>query len=193
MVPTLALQVRFAQAAPIKCAKVKFNMGESAELTPEMQKFLDVQEPYYIVEVEGLPAIFARFEDEPEKLAMTARLRRKKKDDIYPAKVEVRADQRATLTYFFSQADPIMLEDKEVEFFMRFEREMMAGMRPQRQGAGGQGRQGGQRQQGEGAGRGGQQARSGGRAGAMAAAMFGKDIKRKFRLKDMVYNGELAL
>jgi hypothetical protein len=204
----LNLQVRFDEATPIKQAKVKFNMGESSELTPAMQQYLEAQEPYYIVVVEGLPAILARFEEEPEKLATTARLRRKKKDDIYPAKVEVEANQRATLKYFFPQTDPIALEDKEVEFFMKFEREMMAGMRPQGQGAGGrrqqggqggqrgQAGQGGQRQQrggGQGGGQGGQRAGAGGRGAGMAMAIFGKEIKRKFRLKDMVYKGDLAL
>ena len=215
--PMLNLQVRFDEAAPVKHAKVKFNMGESSEVTPAMQQYLDAQEPYYIVVVEGLPAILARFEEEPEKLATTARLRRKKKDDIYPAKVEVAANQRATLKYFFPQTDPIALEDKEVEFFMKFEREMMAGLRPQGQGAGGrrpqggqggqagqggqggqrgQAGQGGQRQQrgaGQGGGQGGQRAGAGGRGAGMAMAIFGKEIKRKFRLKDMVYKGELAL
>ena len=204
--PSLNLQVRFDDATPVKHAKVKFNMGESTEVTPEMQKFIDSQEPYYIVVVEGLPAILARFEEEPEKLATTARLRRKKKDDIYPAKVEVEANQRATLKYFSPRTDPIALEDKEVEFFMKFEREMMAGMRPQqRPGAGGQGPQGGQRgqagqggqrqQRGGGQGGGGQRAGAGGggRGAGMAMAIFGKEIKRKFRLKDMVYKGELAL
>lgn len=201
--PSLNLMVRFEEAAPVKHAKVKFNLGERTELTPQMQMYLENQEPYYIVAVEGLPAILARFEEEPEKLATTARLRRKKKDDIYPAKVEVQANQRATLRYFFPQNDPIVLDDKEVEFFMKFEREMMAGMRPGAGGGGPQGRgqrgqagQGGQRQQrggGQGQG-GGQRAGGAGRGGGgMAMAIFGKEIKRKFRLKDMVYKGELAL
>ena len=202
-VPSLNLMVRFEEAAPMKHAKVKFNLGEGTELTPQMQMYLENQEPYYIVAVEGLPALLARFEEEPEKLATTARLRRKKKDDIYPAKVEVQANQRATLRYFFPQNDPIMLEDKEVEFFMKFEREMMAGMRPGAGGGGPQGRgqrgqagQGGQRQQrggGQGQGGGGQRAGAAGRGAGMAMAIFGKEIKRKFRLKDMVYKGELAL
>ena len=201
--PSLNLMVRFDEAAPVKHAKVKFNLGEGTELTPQMQMYLENQEPYYIVVVEGLPALLARFEEEPEKLATTARLRRKKKDDIYPAKVEVQANQRATLKYFFPQNDPIVLEDKEVEFFMKFEREMMAGMRPGAGGGGPQGRgqrgqagQGGQRQQrggGQGQGGGGQRAGGAGRGAGMAMAIFGKEIKRKFRLKDMVYKGELAL
>ena len=201
--PSLNLMVRFEEAAPVKHAKVKFNLGEGTELTPQMQMYLENQEPYYIVAVEGLPALLARFEEEPEKLATTARLRRKKKDDIYPAKVEVQAAQRATLKYFFPQNDPIMLEDKEVEFFMKFEREMMAGMRPGAAGGGpqsrgqrGQAGQGGQRQQrggGQGQGGGGQRAGGAGRGAGMAMAIFGKEIKRKFRLKDMVYKGELAL
>ena len=177
-----------------------------------MQQFLDHQEPYYIVEVDGLPIMFERFGDSPENLAKTARLRRKGKDDILPQKVEASVVGRvAKFHYFFPRDAGIMLADKEVEIFLRFERAQMmgGGQRPgqarqgqgqggqqgQRQGqgqrAGGQagqraGGQGGQRPQGQGQ-------RAGGGMNPRTAALFGKDIKKKFRLKDMVYKGELAL
>ena len=213
----IPLVVRFVHAMPIKQAIIKSNMGESTEPTPRMQEFLDHQEPYYIVQVFGLPAMFERFGDSPENLAKTARLRRKGKDDILPQKVEASVSGRvAQFHYFFPRDSEISQADKEVEFFMRFERSQMmgAGQRPgqARQGQGqgqraGQGQQrqgqqqgqspGGQRGQGAG-GQGGQRPqgqgqRAGGGMNQQAAALFGKDIKKKFRLKDMVYKGELSM
>ena len=196
--PTLNLVVRFDEAAPIKAAKVKFNMGESTELTPQMQQYLDAEPEYYVVVVEGLPSILARFEDAPERLATSAKLRRKGKQDIMPATVEVESqNRRVSFKYFFMRNDPIVLADREVEFFMKLDRPQM--------GAGGQGGQrGGQRAGQRGAQGGGQRgggqgqrqagaAGRGGPGGGMAMAIFGKEIKRKFRLKDMVYKGDLAL
>ena len=195
--------VRFTSALPVKQAMVKFNMGESTEVTPQMEQFLGQEEPYYVVTVDGLPQALSRFGEEPERLATTARLRRKNKDDLMPAKVEVKpSGQRVEFNYFFLRTDPIELADKEVEFFMKLERPARPGQGrgAQRQGAGGQG--GGQRQRGAqgggqrqgGAQGGGQRAGGpGGRGAGMAMAIFGKEIKRKFRLKDMVFKGELAL
>ena len=200
--PTLDLIVRFDEAAPVKAAKVKFNMGESTELTPRMQQYLDSEQEYYIVVIEGLPQILARLEEAPERLANSARLRRKGKQDIVPATVEVATENRkVSFKYFFMRDDPIVLADKEVEFFMKLERPQMgAGGRPQgrqqRQGGqrGAQGQQR-QRQQGQGQGQGQGRGAAGGRPGGgnMMMAIFGKEIKKKFRLKDMVYKGDLAL
>ena len=226
--PPFQLVVRFIHAMPVKQAIIRSHMGESTEPTPRMQEFLDHQEPYYIVEVFGLPMIFERFGDSPENLAKTARLRRKGKDDILPQKVEASlAGRLAQFHYFFPREAGISLADREVEFFMRFERSqfMGAGQRPgqarqgqgqgQRAGQGqgqGQGQRAGQGQQQQGqraGGQGGQRAggqggqrpqgqgqRAGGAGGGMnqrVAALFGKDLKKKFRLKDMVYKGELAM
>ncbi len=216
--PPLNLTVRFDEAAPIRAAKVKFNMGESTELTPQMQQYVDSAQEYYVVAVEGLPQMMARFEETPELLATSARLRRKGKQDIMPATVEVEPQNRTVrFKYFFTRDDPIVLADREVEFFMKLERPQMGGgqqgRRPggqrgaqgqqrqgqggqrgaqgqQRQGQGGQRQAQGQRQQGQGQRQG---AAAGGRGGGMAMGIFGKEIKRKFRLKDMVYKGDLAL
>lgn len=204
--PSLDLLVRFDEALPVKHAKVKYRLGESTEIAPAMQQYLDQEEEYYVVSVEGLPQMLARFQEEPERLATTARLRRKGKDDLYPAKVDVRTDGSVVFRYHFVKAVPIELADKEVEFYMKLERPQgapgQAGPgargRGQGQGQGGQrpgaGGQGGQRAN-RGGGQGGQRAgRGGGGPGAgMVRALFGKEIKRKFRLKDMVYQGALAL
>lgn len=201
--PPMDLLVRFDEAMPVKEAKVKYRLGESTVVPPEFQQYLDEVQDYYVVSVEGLPQFLARFAEEPERLATTARLRRKSKDDIYPAKVEVRAEGSVVFRYYFVKADPIELADKEVEFFMKLDRPQgaLAGGRGQGQGgprqgagqrpSGGQGGQGGQGQRGaQGAGRG---SGGGGAGAAMARMLFGKEIKKKFRLKDMVYKGELAL
>ena len=222
--PSLRLIVRFDEALPVKHAKVKHRMGESTEVPADFQLYLDEEQPYYVVNVENLPQMLARFEEQPEMLATTARLRRKNHEDILPAKVDVVTGRTVSFRYYFTRADPIELADKEVEFYMKLERPAgMAGAagRGQRQrggqgqgqrgegaqgqrGAGGQGQQGGggqgqrgaggQGQQGGGAQGRGQGAQGGGRGGAGAAMMvLGKEIKRKFRLKDMVYQGELRL
>ena len=54
-------------------------------------------------------------------------------------------------------------------------------------------RAGGQGQRGQGGGQRAGGAPGQGRGAGMAMMLFGKEIKRKFRLKDMVYKGELAL
>ncbi len=181
----LNLLVRFDEALPVKHAKVKYRMGESTELTPEMQQYLDSETDYYVVTVEGLPQPLARFEEEPERLATTARLRRKGHDDVYPAKVEVSRQGSVVFRYFFVKNDPIELSDKEVEFYFKLDRPQAGGQAQNRQ-----------RRPGQQGGGGGQQAGrpgGGGQRGAGAFMLFGKEVKKKFRLKDMVYNGELTL
>ncbi len=182
--PMLNLYVRFDEALPVKQAKVKDSLGERTELTPEMQQYLDRETDYYVVYLGGLPQALARFEEEPERLASTARLRRKGHEDMYPAKVEVsNRESVVAFRYFFVKNDPIELSDKEVEFYFKLDRPQR-GQGPDRQQ--GRGQQGGGRQRAGGPGGGAQR-------GAGAFMLFGKEIKRKFRLKEMVYQGELAL
>ena len=190
--PQLTLMIRFNSALPVKHALVKHNLGESTKLTPAMKQFIEHEEDYYVVAVENLPSALARFEEEPERLIGTARLRRKNKEDLMPATVEVKVNRRVEFNYFFVKTDPIELADKEVEFHMRLDRPEGARRGPSGAGGGGQRGAGGQGQRG---GRGGgQRPGVGGRGGAgMPMALFGKEIKRRFRLKDMVYKGELAL
>ena len=109
--------------------------------------------------------------------------------------------------YFPREARRSRSPTKEVEFYMKLERPSGP-----RGGAGGPNARGGQRQggqQGQGRAQGGQQGQGraqGGQQGggpgagqrgaagvARAMALMGKEIKRKFRLKDMMYNGELAM
>lgn len=187
--PPLNLTIRFRSALPIKQGLVKSNMGESTEVTPEMNQFLDHEETHYVVAVDGLPQQLSRMSQNPDALLGTAMLRRKGKADLAAEKVEVQsAGQITRFFYFFPRTEEIALADKEVEFSMKLQRPQGMGQRGNRAGReGGQGAggRGGQGQGGPGA---------GGRGGAgRAFAVFGKEIKRKFKLKDMVYNGTLAL
>jgi hypothetical protein len=183
--PTMKLTVRFRSALPIKQSLVKSSMGESTELTPDMQKFVDTAETHYIVAVDGLPQQLSRMGENTAALVGTAVLRRKGKDDIAAEKVEVTASEVTRFYYFFSRTEVIGPDDKEVEFFMKLERPAGGGQGGGQRG-GGQGG-GGQR------GGGGPGAGGGGRGGGAAFAVFGKEIKRKFKLKDMVYKGTLEL
>ncbi len=183
--PTINLAVRFRSALPIKQSLVKGNMGESTELTPEMTEFLNRKETHYVVAVDHLPQQLSRMSQNPDALIGTAVLRRKGKTDLAAEKVEVQAaDQVTRFYYFFPRTEEIHLADKEVEFFMKIERPTGMGQR----GGGRAGRQVGQSAGGRGGGPG-----AGGRGGGAALAVFGKEIKRKFKLKDMVYHGTLSL
>ena len=200
MSATHSVVIRFSEALPLKEANVKSRLGESTVLSPEMVGYLEQQPDYYVVSVVNLPGMLARFANNTEPLLGTARLRRKKKDDLHPAKVDIQtlADGSVALNYSFAKADPISLDDREVEFHMKLERPGGQGRGGQGAGRGagaqrGQGGPGGQRQGGAGGqrpGAGGQGQRGGGRT---AMLVLGKDIRKKFRLKDMVYKGSLAL
>ncbi len=214
--PTVNLTVRFRSALPVKQSLVKGNMGESTELTPEMNQFLDREETHYVVAVDRLPQQLSRMSQNPDALIGTAVLRRKGKADLAAEKVEVQAGGQVTrFYYFFPRTEEITLADKEVEFFMKLQRPGGTGQR----GGGRAGREGGQGAGGRAGGAGGGPGAGGraggagggpgaggragggaggpgaggGRGGGAAFALFGKEIKRKFKLKDMVYNGTLAL
>ena len=208
--PPISLLIRFAQAAPVKQAIIKSHMGESTEVTPQMQQYLDNEEPYYVVAVLGVPQALERFAEDPVRFSQSARLRIKNKDDILAQKAEVeQSDQgRVIFVYYFPQDVPIEMADKEVEFYMKLERPAMAGGPGGPRGQQGQRGQRGQRAEGQqgqrpnrgqggqqGQGQGGQGRPGAGQGGAnrMAFALLGKEIKKRFRLKDMVYQGGLAL
>ena len=199
--PPMHLTVRFRSALPIKQSLVKGNMSESTELTPEMNQFLDREETHYVVTVDRLPQQLSRMGQNPDALIGTAVLRRKGKADLAAEKVEVQTGGQMTrFYYFFPRTEEISLADKEVEFFMKLQRPGGAGQRGggragREGGAGGGGASAGGRGGGAGSGAGGGRpgAAGGGRGGGAAFALFGKEIRRKFKLKDMVYNGTLAL
>ncbi len=203
--PSLDLLIRFNDALPVRHANVKQRLGESDEITPEFQNYIDSEATHYVVAVafrsQRTTQMLGRFGANPERLIGTAKLRRKGKDDIVPEKVEVLTEPFAIFLYYFPRTDPIEVADKAVEFAMRLAPPAGAQAGGQRRPGQGQGGPRAGQQQGQQPGQGGQRRAGGGQAGRqggggrnpMAQALFNKEIKKSFRLKDMVYDGRLAL
>lgn len=169
--PTLKLIVRWHSALPVKQALVRSNLGaEGGPLNDEMTKFLGREETHYIVSVSGLPSRLSRVAENPERLKQTAKLQRKNKEPIEPEKVEVQVSETAVDLYFlFPRSDPIELTDKDVELVMKL---------------------GGGPPPGAGGGEGEPQAQDGGQRGGGGRPI---ELKKKFKLKDMVYKDKLEL
>ncbi len=182
--PPMQLWVRWNSAVPLKQGIVRNQTGMEGEANPDQVEFLGREEPNYIVSVSGLPAQMARLAQNTERLKGAAMLERKKMDPIMPEAVEVQESQSGLTIYFmFPRSAGIDVADKEVEFVLK-----LAGGGGGR--GGGQGAGGG----GEGRGGGGQGARGGGGGGRGGGGFAGGlDVKKKFKLKDMLYKGELSL
>lgn len=204
--PSLDLLIRFNDALPIRHANVRQRLGESDEVTPEFQRYIDAESTHYLVAVafrsQRTTQLLGRFGANPERLIGTAKLRRKGKDDIVPEKVEVLTEPFAIFLYYFPRTDPIELADRSVEFAMKLAPPPGAQGGGQRRPGQGQGGPRAGQQQGQQPGQGGQRRAGGGQGGGrpggggrnpMAQALFSREIKKSFRLKDMVYDGRLAL
>ncbi|MBI1353042.1 MAG: hypothetical protein GC160_01765 [Acidobacteria bacterium] len=170
------LYVRWQTARPVKEAILRSRMGaEGGEITADQQKFLDAPGEHYIVAVSGFPARMSRLAENAGRLAPEAHLERKGKDPLAAVKAEGRANEQAVeLYFFFPKTDPIVLDDKQVEFALTL-----------RMGGGPGAGQGRRQPEGE-AGQEAEQSENPRRGG-------GLPIKARFKLKDLVYKGELAL
>ena len=125
---------------PMKQALIRGRFGEGADIDDDGQDFLTRSETTYVVAVLGLPARYGR---QTEGLGENTMLRRDRGTPILLDEVTLQpTGNLVALVFQFSKADPITLEDREVEFVTK--------------------------------------------VGEL-------DIKRKFRLRDMVYHGELEL
>jgi len=143
--PTITVSVRWLTALPVKQANWKSRLGDAVETSAEAKASLEKKEESYIIGLLGLPARMATMEPDKfkEMLKSKTSLNRKGKDPLTPAAVDVtQQDRFLMILYQFAKKDPIVLDDKEVEF-----------------------------------------------SSTIGALSF----KKKFRLKDMVYNGDLAL
>ncbi|MCB9383261.1 MAG: hypothetical protein H6509_01500 [Bryobacterales bacterium] len=164
----MSLYVRWNSALPVKRAMAAGRLqAEGATLDEEMQKFLSRQETHYVLNVVGLPARMQRMTEDTERLKQTAVLHIKDREPIVASGAQAQAvgEQLSLFFLFPREGNPIRLDDKEVEFVMK----LGGGRRPQAEGA--------EQAQAE------RPMRGGG----------GPEIKSKFKLKDMVYEGELAL
>ena len=118
--PSIEFFVRWQSSLPVKEAMMRAKYGSEAATSPESKKFLETEEKYYILAIEGVPA-GRRGQADPEGLKTTlkkdASLVVKGKDPILPVDVEVKTQGRQmNAFFFFPKTDPLTLDDKEVEF-----------------------------------------------------------------------------
>ena len=142
--PQMTAVVRWFSALPVKQASVKLRYGNEAATAADGLDYINREEPNYVVSVAGLPGRMAGFMQRmPDQIKQNTSLRRKGKEPILPADLQITTQMEKTDLYFvFPRTDPITLDDKDVEFLMKTDR---------------------------------------------------MEIKRKFKLKKMVFNGKLSL
>lgn len=171
--PPMEFIIRWHSSRPVKEAIIASRLQmEGTEMTSDMQAFLDREESHYILTVSGMPARMGqRFVANPGRLASFATLERKGKEPLTAESAEAseQPNQTVNLAFLFPRTEAITAADKEVEFIFK-----------PAPGGGGQGRGGQGGQGGDGQAR----QRQGG---------AGLEIKRKFKLKDMMYGGTLSL
>jgi hypothetical protein len=138
----LTLNMSWRSALPLRKAIVKSRLGGSTEVPAEAQQMLTKEQEEYVVVVSGVPARIARQLQDPTRLNRST-LKAGKKAPVTPKAIDFQTrTQTVDVFFIFPKADPITVEDKEVELDLKL--------------------------------------------GTMEA-------KRKFNLKDMVYNGKLEL
>ena len=108
------LVVTWRSALPVKQAVVRATMGPDARVPPELQQFLQQDEPYYVISVSGIP------EEIRQALVSETFLSRENKTPIAPYDIEiVEQDELSMLVWYFPRTDVITLDDDEVEFITK--------------------------------------------------------------------------
>lgn len=121
--PSANVLVRWQSALPVKQALVRGKFGAEAASSEEAKKFLEKDEPYYVIAIIGAPRMGGS-DQLTGMIKASTTLRRKGKDPISPEKVEVlNGDSGAGPTMFlmFPKTDPIVLDDKDVELSMKLQ------------------------------------------------------------------------
>lgn len=120
--PVGTFLVRWDSARPIKEALVRSRMGAMADISPQAKEFLEREERQYVI---SLVAVEPRRDggerhqpggDMLNRIKAATALQRRGHNMLHPAAVVAPKEGPAILTYYFPKTDPIVLEDKEVEF-----------------------------------------------------------------------------
>ena len=118
--PQLELTIQWSSALPVKQALMRGRFGNEAHTAAEAKQFLQRRETHYLVLVSGFSGRMARMSQNTDRLRETTSLKRKNKDPIRPEVVErYNQEESVTLYVAFPRTDPIVLEDKNVEFEMK--------------------------------------------------------------------------
>ena len=111
--------ITWASALPIKLALVRRLIRLDAPIPPDDQEVLTRDDPFYTVDVVGLPAPFAALEPVLDTVKAQTMLRRGNKAPIAPANVQLfrnEADQSVLLEFKFPRTDALTMDDTDVEF-----------------------------------------------------------------------------
>lgn len=120
-IPLQTFTVMWRSATPIKRALVRLMSADG--LTPQVQEFLDHQEPAYIVGVSAAKQFFGPVTTDAELLKSYAALEIKGQPARKPEAVTLQDGQAGiSINYQFSREDPITLDDKDVEFVFEMPR-----------------------------------------------------------------------
>jgi hypothetical protein len=114
----VTVTVAWTSALPIRQALVRRQIGPDAPISPDRQRHLSEDEPFYTVAVAGLPQrMTARVGTIDEVKAKTA-LKPARKESIAPDDIRVSrdGDQSVRMEFLFPKRNTIGLDDKEVEF-----------------------------------------------------------------------------
>jgi hypothetical protein len=137
----IVMQVSWRSALPVRQALVRAQTGEGGEVSEGNQEFLELETPYYVVGVLGVPPQFGR--TPLEQIKTESFLQRKDKPPIPADDVTFQQGQSGLLMLVaFPRSAGVTVEDKDVEFVTKL-------------------------------------------------GDFG--IKKKFKLKDMVFQGKLEM
>jgi len=121
--PQMTAMVRWQSALAVRRALARAKYGAEASAAEEAKKFLAETPSHYVLALENLPPMppqvdAARMQ---EGLKTQSSLSRKGKEPLLPE--EVRAEQTGSqslrVLLLFPRTDPIVIEDKEVEFSTR--------------------------------------------------------------------------
>ena len=117
--PQLKVSIRWASALPIKQARIRSRHEGDFEETAQDKAHLTQIEKQYVVAVSGLPGRMERFLQNTDHIKQATTLKRKKNATIQAQSVEVvPREQFIELYFFFSRSNPILVNEKNVEFKM---------------------------------------------------------------------------
>jgi hypothetical protein len=114
----LPVNVIWISALPVRQALLRRQAGLGTQITPEQQRQLSEDEPFYTLVVFGLPMRLATRLGTLEDLTAATSLKPNGKERIAPGDVRVSrdGDQFFRVELLFPKSDPIALGDKEVAF-----------------------------------------------------------------------------
>ena len=114
------LTVRWSSALPVRQALLLDRSRRELALSGDAPAALELEQPDYLIDVFGLPAqtVSGGTKELATSLAATASLVRKGRRPVSAESVEIPPyGNHLSLHFRFPRTDPILLEDRQVEFF----------------------------------------------------------------------------